>query len=92
MECENCKYENDTVPTTYPGGKGGAGVYQTIINMIPPHDTYIETHLGSGAIMRYKKPAFRNFGIDIDPAVIESWQPSGNIFKKTVMNMLPAIG
>ena len=33
----------------YPGGKGGAGVYQTIINNIPPHDTYIETHLGSFA-------------------------------------------
>ena len=35
----------------YPGGKGGAGVYQTIINNIPPHDTYIETHLGGGNIL-----------------------------------------
>ena len=53
----------------YPGGKGGAGVYQTIINLIPPHGTYIETHLGGGAIMRHKKPAAKNIGIDIDPGV-----------------------
>jgi len=60
--------------TTYPGGKGGAGVYQTLINRMPPHDTYIETHLGGGAVLRSKRPARRNIGIDLDPAVIESWQ------------------
>jgi len=38
--------------STYPGGKGGSGVYQKIINLIPPHDVYIETHLGGGSIMR----------------------------------------
>ena len=27
---------------TYPGGKGGAGVLQTIINQQPPHEVYIE--------------------------------------------------
>lgn len=58
---------------TYPGGKGGAGVYQTLINLMPPHDTYIETHLGAGAIMRHKQLTNRNIGIDIDPAVIEQW-------------------
>jgi site-specific DNA-adenine methylase len=42
----------------YPGGKGGAGVYQTIINNIPPHDTYIETHLGGGC--RFQKATARN--------------------------------
>lgn len=26
----------------YPGGKGGAGVFQTIINQFPPHRVYIE--------------------------------------------------
>lgn len=40
----------------YPGGKGGAGVYQTIINNIPPHDTYIETHLGGGNILSASGP------------------------------------
>ena len=55
----------------YPGGKGGAGVYQTIINNIPPHDTYIETHLGGGNILERKRPAARSVGIDVDPEVIE---------------------
>ncbi len=52
---------------TYPGGKNGPGVYQTIINLIPPHNIYIEPFLGSGAILRMKRPApVGNFGIDID--------------------------
>ncbi len=55
---------------TYPGGKNGAGVYQTIINLMPPHETYIEPFLGSGAIMRLKKPAKLNIGLDLDSAVI----------------------
>ena len=58
----------------YPGGKGGAGVYQTIINNIPPHDTYIETHLGGGNILERKRPAARSVGIDVDPEVIEVWR------------------
>jgi DNA adenine methylase len=50
----------------YPGGKNGSGTYQRIINLIPPHRVYIETHLGSGAVLRNKKPARRNFGIDLN--------------------------
>jgi DNA adenine methylase len=59
---------------SYPGGKNGAGVYQTLINHIPPHTTYIEPFLGSGAIMRLKRPARVNIGIDLDPEVIAQWQ------------------
>jgi len=59
---------------TYPGGKGGAGVYQKLINLIPPHETYIETHLGGGAIIRHKRSAHRQIGIDIDGAVIDMWK------------------
>jgi DNA adenine methylase len=54
----------------YPGGKNGAGVYQTIINLMPPHETYIEPFLGGGAIMRQKRPARLNIGLDLDAAVI----------------------
>lgn len=43
----------------YPGGKNGSGVYQRLISMMPPHDVYIELFLGSGAVMRRKKPADR---------------------------------
>jgi len=34
--------------------------------MMPPHDTYIETHLGGGAIMQRKPPALHNIGIDLN--------------------------
>jgi site-specific DNA-adenine methylase len=58
----------------YPGGKGGAGVYQTIINNIPPHTPYIETHLGDGNILERKRPAGRSIGIDRDLEVIAAWR------------------
>ncbi len=59
---------------TYPGGKNGSGVYQRIINLMPPHATYIEAFLGSGAILRMKKPALCSIGIDIDGGVFERWR------------------
>ncbi len=51
---------------SYLGSKGASGAYQAIIAAMPPHDTYIEPFLGSGAVMRHKPPAFRSVGIDID--------------------------
>lgn len=53
----------------YPGAKSGAGVYQAIISQMPPHDTYIETHFGSGAIMRRKPRAAVNIGIERDTLI-----------------------
>jgi len=58
----------------YPGGKGKT--FQHVINLIPPHRVYIETHLGGGAVMRHKLPAARNIGIDADPKVVSSWSVS----------------
>jgi DNA adenine methylase len=52
---------------TYPGGKNGEGVWQTIINQMPPHRVYVELFLGSGAVLRRKRPAEGNVGVDIDP-------------------------
>jgi hypothetical protein len=54
----------------YKGGKNYSGVHQRIINQIPPHTTYIEPFLGSGAIMRMKRPAIANIGIDVDAEAI----------------------
>ena len=59
--------------STYPGGKNGAGVYQQIINQMPPHRIYIEPFLGGGAIMRLKRPAIESIGIDADDDVVEKW-------------------
>lgn len=54
----------------YFGSKATSGLCQAIIAMMPPHDTYIETHLGGGAIMRRKPPALHNIGIDLDPQAL----------------------
>jgi len=53
--------------TGYFGSKDALGLYHNIIAMMPPHDTYIETHLGGGAVMRKKPPARNNIALDIDP-------------------------
>lgn len=50
----------------YPGGKNGSGVYQRLISMMPPHDTYIELFLGSGAVMRRKRPAARSIAYELN--------------------------
>ena len=69
---------NDTAVTSnmaiYPGGKGGSGVYQKIISLMPKHKVYIECFLGNGSILRYKKPANHNIGIEIDKEVCKLWK------------------
>jgi DNA adenine methylase len=60
----------------YFGSKATSGLCQAIIAMMPPHDTYIESHLGGGAIMKRKPPALRNIGIDLDPQAIAGFQCS----------------
>lgn len=56
----------------YPGGKGKC--YQRLISLMPPHTTYIESHLGGGAVLRNKRPAQISIGIDADARVIDRWQ------------------
>jgi DNA adenine methylase len=55
----------------YPGGKGKS--FHHVINLMPPHRVYIETHLGGGAVMRHKRPAMHSIGIDADAQVIGIW-------------------
>jgi site-specific DNA-adenine methylase len=61
----------------YPGGKGA--VYHKLVNLMPPHEVYIETHLGGGAVMRNKRPANLNIGVEIDPEVIRMWGDGNQI-------------
>jgi len=55
----------------YPGGKNGAGVYQTIINAIPVHRVYVEAFAGSAAIARRIKPAASTVLMERDPAMVD---------------------
>jgi DNA adenine methylase len=58
----------------YFGSKATSGLCQAIIAIMPPHDTYIESHLGGGAIMKRKPPALRNIGIDLDPRALANFE------------------
>jgi hypothetical protein len=58
----------------YFGSKATSGLCQAIIALMPPHDTYIESHLGGGAIMKRKPPALRNIGIDRNERALEKFQ------------------
>ena len=58
----------------YFGSKATAGLCQSLIALMPPHSTYIETHLGGGAIMKRKPPALRNIGIDLNARALSGFQ------------------
>ena len=81
----NCLLDNiaifgDAAGLTYFGGKNGSGVYHSLINLMPPHRVYIECFLGSGAVMRRKRPAAINIGIDLKlhPSFETSVLPAGS--------------
>jgi hypothetical protein len=58
----------------YFGSKASSGSCQPIIAMMPPHETYIESHLGGGAIMKRIPPALHNIGIDLDPQALADFE------------------
>jgi len=58
----------------YFGGKGASGVHQKIINLIPPHHTFVVPFLGHCAITRSLRPCNNWYLNDIDPRVVASWQ------------------
>lgn len=64
---------------SYLGAKSGSGVYQAIINLMPPHETYIEAFLGTGAVMQRKAPAQRNIGLDLSKACIDGFDYAGAV-------------
>jgi hypothetical protein len=69
---------------SYFGGKGQDGVYHAIINQIPLHDVYIEPFLGGGSIMKRKRPAKVNIGVEINGSAAGDFDgPPGTIVKNT---------
>lgn len=75
----------------YNGGKNGAGVWQKIICQFPPHRIYIEAFLGSAAVMRRKRPAEVNIGIELNADVSARAQvhlPSVDVVNKCALATL----
>jgi len=54
----------------YPGSKAGMGVWQRIINEIPPHSVYVEAFCGSGVVFRQKRLAPRSILVDREPGAL----------------------
>ena len=54
----------------YLGSKGASGAWQIISASMPPHDTYIETHVGTGRVLRGKIASTRTIANDIDPRTL----------------------
>jgi hypothetical protein len=70
----------------YPGGKGGAGVAQLIINQQPPHRRYFELFLGGGSVMLQKRPApVSNVGIDLEASAIREFPGIGGKYPLTLL-------
>lgn len=69
--------ENQKPFESYFGGKEATGVFQTIINQIPPHDLYCELFLGNGAIYRKKKKSTYSLLCDKSSKVVEEWKKLG---------------
>jgi DNA adenine methylase len=63
----------------YPGSKNGSGVYQQIINQLPPHGLYVELFAGSAAVLRKKRPAVGNIAVDVDAAAVAALRESPEI-------------
>lgn len=64
---------------SYPGGKAGSGVYQAIINQMPPHDVYIEPFAGAGGVMRNKRLAKVNIAIDLSDEAAVLWEEMADV-------------
>lgn len=63
------------LPASYYGGKGQGGTLRQLINVIPPHDYYVEPFLGRGRLFEAKRPAGRwSYGFELDPRLVAGWK------------------
>lgn len=72
----------------YLGSKAASGAYQAIIALMPPHDTYVELCVGSGAVLRRKPPAARTIAVDLDRSVLGSLPPAVNVVCRDAITYL----
>ncbi|MES2379871.1 MAG: hypothetical protein V4538_02445 [Bacteroidota bacterium] len=62
-----------SINDTYTGGIFASGVFQFLINHVPPVETIVSGFLGHCALSKHIKPAKRMVGIDMDKTVIDKW-------------------
>ncbi len=74
----------------YLGSKSASGAFQAIVSQMPPHDTYIEPFLGSGAVMLAKPPAHRSIGLDRDPETVHArdWPAQVEVLNEDAFDFL----
>ena len=58
---------------SYLGAKGGSGVHQAIINVMPPHELFGELFGGTGVITKKKAPAMRSIFMDKSQCMIDAF-------------------
>jgi DNA adenine methylase len=68
---------NSTPFQNYFGGKSGAGVYQSIINHIPPHRVFMTLFAGNCGVFKYMRRAEWSIINDLDYQVFEKWHATG---------------
>lgn len=61
----------------YFGGKSNAGVYQTIINHIPPHRVFMTLFAGNCGVLKHIRPAETTIINDLDLDVTKAWDATG---------------
>src|SRR3990167_9959052 len=78
----------------YAGGKAGDGVYQKIINQIPPHDVYIEAFAGGASILKALCPASSMLAIDVDAGQCEKLRaelPGVTVINDDAISLVPEL-
>jgi DNA adenine methylase len=61
----------------FPGGKGKS--YPHLINLMPPHDLYVDLFLGSAAVVKNKKPSRKTIVNDIDSRCINDFRNHNDV-------------
>lgn len=63
---------SDLIP--YLGAKRSRGTLLQILGHMAQHDCFIETHLGTGAVINAKPPSVRDIGIDKDAITLSTFE------------------
>jgi DNA adenine methylase len=78
----------------FVGSKGGAGIAQWLISLMPAHRVYVEPFLGRGVVMLTKKLAAVSVGIDCDAGTIADYirrhyEPTETMVHGDALTLLP---